>query len=235
MGYLDGTSVTVDAVLTKKGREILSRGQQLNITSFCLSDEGVDYTLWNPDHPSGSAYYGEAIENLPMLEASVHAEYSLRNRLVTLDQNTAAIPAIEISGLTSTNTLTFENGDTGGLTVTALLKGFQVGGGASSGGLYMVILDDTIVHTTSPMSKTLSGPSRQFLREQDIAMAKEFNVAGSGNKFSISLMPDTELLQSGRQTNVYIVHKTTGAWTQFKIVNNITRLTRDILSTSTKG
>ena len=66
MGYLDNTSVTVDAVLTKKGREILSRGQQLNITSFTCSDEGVDYTLWNPDHPSGSAYYGEAIENLTM-------------------------------------------------------------------------------------------------------------------------------------------------------------------------
>ena len=39
-----------------------------------MSDTGVDYTLWNPDHPSGSAFYGEAIENLPMLEASVHAK-----------------------------------------------------------------------------------------------------------------------------------------------------------------
>ena len=75
MGYLDSTSVTVDAVLTKKGREILARGGNLEITHFSATDTGVDYTLWNPDHPSGSAFYGEAIENLPNFEASVHSEY----------------------------------------------------------------------------------------------------------------------------------------------------------------
>ena len=51
MGYLDNSSITVDAVLTKKGREILKDGGNLNITSFTLSDTGVDYTLWNTDHP----------------------------------------------------------------------------------------------------------------------------------------------------------------------------------------
>ena len=60
-----------------------------------------DYSLWNPDHPSGSAFYGEAIENLPMLEASVHAEYNLRNRLISLHQNTVAIPALILGGLDS--------------------------------------------------------------------------------------------------------------------------------------
>ena len=85
MGYLDNSSITVDAVLTKKGRELLKSGGSaqngsLRITSFTLSDTGVDYTLWNPSHPSGSAFYGEAIENLPQLEASVHSEYNLRNR-----------------------------------------------------------------------------------------------------------------------------------------------------------
>ena len=92
MGYLDNSSITVDAVLTKKGREILKDGGNLNISSFTLSDTGVDYTLWNPDHPSGSAFYGQGIENLPQLEASVHAEYNLRNRLISLNQNTVAVP-----------------------------------------------------------------------------------------------------------------------------------------------
>ena len=72
MGYLDNTSVTVDAVLTKRGREIVSAGGSLNITTFTLSDTGVSYNLWNPDHPSGSAYYGEAIENLPQVGAPVY-------------------------------------------------------------------------------------------------------------------------------------------------------------------
>ena len=106
MGYLDNSSITVDAVLTKKGREILKNGGNLNVTSFTLSDTGVDYTLWNPDHPSGSAFYGEAIENLPMLEASVHAEYNSRNRLMTMNQNTIALPALNLGNLDSANGIT---------------------------------------------------------------------------------------------------------------------------------
>ena len=62
MGYLDSTAVTVDAVLTKKGRQIIAQGGSLDIQTFTLSDTGVDYTLWNADHASGSAFYGEAIE-----------------------------------------------------------------------------------------------------------------------------------------------------------------------------
>ena len=103
MGYLDNSSITVDAVLTKKGREILKNGGNLNITKFSCSDTCVDYSLWNPDHPSGSAFYGEAIENLPMLEASPHAEFTLGNRLITLDQNTSAIPALVLSGMDKKN------------------------------------------------------------------------------------------------------------------------------------
>ena len=109
MGYLDNTSITVDAVLTKKGREILSNpGGRLEINSFTLSDTGVDYTLWNPDHPSGSAFYGEAIENLPQLEASVHAEYNLRNRLISLNQNTVAVPALVLGNLDDRGYLVIE-------------------------------------------------------------------------------------------------------------------------------
>ena len=70
MGYLDNTSITVDAILTKRGRELLARGDgSFNITQFALADDEIDYTLFNENHPNGSQYYGEAIENLPLLEA----------------------------------------------------------------------------------------------------------------------------------------------------------------------
>ena len=66
MGYLNNQIITVDAILTKKGRELLAKGDgSFNITQFALSDDEVDYTLYNPNHPSGSAFYGEAIENMP--------------------------------------------------------------------------------------------------------------------------------------------------------------------------
>ena len=233
MGYLDNTSVTVDAVLTKKGREILSRGQQLNITSFTCSDEGVDYTLWNPDHPSGSAYYGEAIENLPMLEASVHGEYSLSNRLVTLNQDAVAIPALDVSGLTSQNTLTFEDEDAAtGQNITISLKGYASGANTS---LYYVLYDSTVIKPGpgATMHKSLSGTTRQFLREQDIPNAKEYSVAGNGPDWNIKFMPDTELLKSGRETIVYFVETQTGAWTSVTMKNNITRLKRNVISSAT--
>ena len=70
MGFLDNSSITVDAILTKRGREILSQGGDLNIVKFALSDEEVDYTLYYVTHPIGSDSYGAVIENMSLLEAT---------------------------------------------------------------------------------------------------------------------------------------------------------------------
>ena len=70
MGFLDNSSITVDAILTKRGREILAAGGDLNITKFALSDEEVDYTLWDVTHPNGTDSYGAVIENMSLLEAT---------------------------------------------------------------------------------------------------------------------------------------------------------------------
>ena len=68
MGYLDNSSITVDAILTKRGRELLARNDgSFNITQFALGDDEIDYTLFNENHPNGSQYSGEAIENMPLL------------------------------------------------------------------------------------------------------------------------------------------------------------------------
>ena len=56
MAYLSNTSVVVDAILTNTGRQLLSQNDgSFQITQFSLSDDEVDYTLYNPNHPSGSA------------------------------------------------------------------------------------------------------------------------------------------------------------------------------------
>ena len=49
MSYLNNSSVVVDAILTKRGRELMSQGK-LNIKKFALSDDEIDYTLYNPIH-----------------------------------------------------------------------------------------------------------------------------------------------------------------------------------------
>ena len=70
MGFLDNSSITVDAILTKRGRQILAAGGDLNITKFALSDEEIDYTLWDVTHPNGTDSYGTVIENMSLLEAT---------------------------------------------------------------------------------------------------------------------------------------------------------------------
>jgi|TARA_R110000796_G_C14556770_1_gene434422 hypothetical protein len=97
MGYLDNSIVTVDAILTKKGRELLARGDgSFRITQFALSDDEIDYTLYNPDHPLGSAYYGEAIENLPLLEAFPDETQVMKYKLTTLPRGTAKLPLLDL-------------------------------------------------------------------------------------------------------------------------------------------
>ena len=97
MGYLNNTIVTVDAILTKKGRELLAQGAgAFNITQFALSDDEIDYTLYNPTHPSGSAFYGEAIENMPLLEAFPDEAQTMKYKLATLPRGTAVLPVLDI-------------------------------------------------------------------------------------------------------------------------------------------
>ena len=97
MGYLDNSSITVDAILTKKGRELLARGRnEFNITQFALSDDEVDYDLWNPDHPLGTAYYGTVIENMPLTEAVPDDTQVMKYKLVTLPKSTVRIPVVNI-------------------------------------------------------------------------------------------------------------------------------------------
>jgi len=97
MGYLNNTVVTVDAILTDVGRQLLAQQNgQFQITQFALADDEIDYTLYNPNHPSGSAYCGQAIDNMPLLEAFPQATQVMKYKLVTLPRGTAKMPILDI-------------------------------------------------------------------------------------------------------------------------------------------
>jgi len=101
MGYLNNSVVTVDAILTTKGRELLAKNDgTFRITQFALADDEIDYTLYNPTHPSGSAYYGQAIENMPLLEAFPDETQIMKYKLTTLPRGTAKMPILDV-GYTS--------------------------------------------------------------------------------------------------------------------------------------
>ena len=96
MAYINNEIVTVDAVLTKKGRELLAAKGGLNIVSFALADDEIDYRLYQPNHPQGSAYYDLAIRNTPVFEAFTDETQVLKYKLVSLPSGVTSIPVISL-------------------------------------------------------------------------------------------------------------------------------------------
>jgi hypothetical protein len=97
MAYLNNNILTVNAVLTKKGREILAKTGGINITAFALADDEIDYTQFNPNHPLGSAYYDIAIRNTPIMEPITDESQSMKYKLVTLNDGITSVPTISVA------------------------------------------------------------------------------------------------------------------------------------------
>tara|TARA_R110001632_G_scaffold48131_1_gene121478 strand:- start:3418 stop:4107 length:690 start_codon:yes stop_codon:yes gene_type:complete len=164
MGYLNNQIVTVDAILTTKGRELLARGDgSFNISQFALADDEIDYTLYNPTNPSGSAYYGEAIENMPLLEAFPDSLQMMKYKLVTLPRDTAKMPTLAIGNanpslaqteqyLVAPNTLNYLGGNS---VVESSGYIFTV----SDARMFSSIVPNTSIQSTTPTLSSIDGSS----------------------------------------------------------------------------
>jgi hypothetical protein len=100
MGYLNNTTRVLDAILTKKGREILSSGGSgglgsFEVTKFALGDDEIDYGLWDTTHTLGSTYYGAVLDNLPALEPFNDPSEIMKYKLVTRSEDTEAMARLE--------------------------------------------------------------------------------------------------------------------------------------------
>ena len=98
MGFLNNTTITVDAILTKRGRELLARGNnEFQVTKFALADDEVDYRLWDTSHPNGTNFYGAVIENMPLLEPVPDETQALKYKLISLPKETSRLPILDIA------------------------------------------------------------------------------------------------------------------------------------------
>jgi hypothetical protein len=154
MAILNPTTITVDAILTTKGRELLARNDgSFQITQFSLADDEIDYTLYNPNHPSGSAFYGEALENTPVLEAIPNESQVMRYKLVTLPRGTSKLPVINLGY----NSITLRQGAS--LTITPQTLNYL---GATStfeaNGYTATIADARLVSTFTGTGITITEP-----------------------------------------------------------------------------
>jgi len=152
MGYLNNQVITVDAILTNKGRELLARNDgSFQITQFALADDEIDYTLYNPTHPSGSSFYGEAIQNMPLLEAFPIETQIMKYKLATLPRGTAKLPVLDLGY----SAITLNQG--AALTITPQTLNF---------------LGNTQAYETSGYSATIS----------DVRLMSTFNGVGINNE-----------------------------------------------------
>lgn len=137
MGYLDNTTVTVDAILTNKGRQVLAAGGRLNIVKFALSDDEIDYDLFNPAHTLGTNFYGKVIEDMPIIEALPDETQMMRFKLITLPKDVIGIPVISVTpSAVSFTSLTQE------ITISPSTLNLQ--GGNSTTGYTAILSDDTV-------------------------------------------------------------------------------------------
>jgi len=192
MAYLDNSEIIVDAILTKKGREKLATGEGLNITKFALGDDEIDYTLYEPAHPKGSAYYDAAIRAIPITEATPDETQVLRYKLVTLPKGTTKIPIVEFgvpnitvtqnSGQVSLTPTTSPSGNNqAGYTVVLSNKnaGTLVGSGTVAGtGTIPVTLGDEIT-TTAAVER---GLTFTFLPNPNITTTIRTTITVYGNE-----------------------------------------------------
>ena len=124
MGVLDNTSVTVDAILTKKGREKLAKGEgQFRITKFALGDDEIDYNLYDVTHPNGSNFYGEAIENMNLLEAVPDQNLSLRFKLTDVSNGSGGSTTAYVMTLAPATTTLDDNRTS--VSITPTISGYD--------------------------------------------------------------------------------------------------------------
>jgi hypothetical protein len=178
MAILNPTTITVDAILTTKGRELLARNDgSFQITQFALADDEIDYTLYNPSHPSGSAYYGEAIENTPVLEAIPNESQVMRYKLVTLPRGTSKLPVINLGY----NSITLRQGAS--LTITPQTLNYL---GATStfeaNGYTATIADSRLVSTFTGTGITTTEPTGNL----NTTTGTILSVTQVGTSFSIT-------------------------------------------------
>jgi hypothetical protein len=215
MGYLDNTSVTIDAILTLKGRELLAKGgNAFSITQFAVGDDEVDYSLWNPDHPLGTNYYGTIIENMPITEAIPDETQALKYKLITLPKQTTNIPIVTVG---NTSITLSAPGDSAVLAPNT--SNFQ-GGNANLG--YTAILSDSTVadiQVTRALQNSVLPSTPRFIGDNEDAQS----VAVAGFEFRI--VAKAQMLQDKTASITIIANETGGSVTVNLTVKQATTAT----------
>jgi hypothetical protein len=206
MSFLSNSVVTIDAILTTKGRELISRGDgSFSIVKFALADDEVSYTLYNPNHPSGSAYFGEAITNSPVNEAYPNETQVMRNKLVTLSAGTSKLPIISIGY----ESITLKQGASLSITPETL-NYLTTGKSYEPSGYIVTIGDSRLLSTFTGIgidTTTLGNPSLNTISSTNVSKTQV------GTSFTLSATTINTLFgtRTSLQSQLIVIGRDSGA------------------------
>ena len=207
MGFLDNSSITVDAILTKYGKRKIAGGQDLGIVNFGLSDDGVDYRLWNEGNPGGSDLYGEAIEQMPMIEASTDMRLNMRYKLGPGEINQIVNPYLILDQ--TSYTLLYQNEEIGAEHIIPS-TGNLVG---TENYIFTIIDNSNIMHRPSGTSLEPIPDSVAYLPE-----------GGEENTVIIENVPQLTIwaapVKTAQATSILVEGMTSGATATIRVTIN---------------
>lgn len=141
MGFLNNSGdIILDAVLTDAGRFRLAKGDgSFKIVKFALSDDEIDYGLYDKNNTSGSAYYDLDILQTPIMEALTNNTAQMKSKLLSIPRNDLLyLPILKINDIASSNKLFNESGNISNVFVVASNSSAEsslISPGANSNGI----------------------------------------------------------------------------------------------------
>jgi hypothetical protein len=100
MAFLDNSGdIILDAVLTDTGRFRLAKGDgSFKIVKYAFADDEIDYSKYNKNHASGSAYYDLDILKTPVLEAFTNNTSNMKHKLLSIPRtNLLYLPILSLN------------------------------------------------------------------------------------------------------------------------------------------
>ena len=214
MAFLDNSGdIILDAVLTDTGRMRLSRGDgTFKIVKFALGDDEIDYSSFNGNHSSGSAYYDLEILQTPVFEAFTNNTSTMKSKLLSLTNNNLLyLPVLMLNQKTSaakppTAGSTFLHSGSHVLVVdqptrddlndefggSSLPEGFLDGENPVDSTGHQIRVDQGLNTTEVSPSLTLDPELKenQYILEMDSRFCKLYDVQGDGAQASPSFIDD---------------------------------------------
>lgn len=169
-GIQDQDTIQIDVVYTKLGRFYKSIGSQnANPTKFALSDDGVNYNLYDDNLPMDER--GIRLERTPIFDALTDETSAMKYKLITLPRNTTEVATMELSA----NQLAF---NVRGAQVERLTKTVNINVGfPSTNGFSVRIRDTKYLYLNQP--PTMDQSSMIVIADPNNLVPQQIRVDGS--------------------------------------------------------